>query len=434
MSEQAQIRVETTEDSPVVRTVTVEVPEPQVRKAFEKTYENIARGAQVKGFRKGKVPRKVLERVYGPQAAEEIERMLVSETLADAMEMAEVEPVSEPDIDATPPVAGSSFQYSARVEVKPAIDLPKLKGLKATQPNVDIDESKIDERIETMRENSAPLVELDEGVGAEHGDTVHVDFEGRVEGELFDGGAGEDMAVEIGGGRLIPGFEDQLVGVVIGEERDLNVEFPADYGEASLAGKPAVFAIKAVSIKRKTLPEIDDEFAKDVGEDSLDALKAKIRGELTTQAESQAKQEIERTVMDSLIEATDFVVPPGMIHRQLHQQIDSMKKQFQGQVPDEILQAELSRMHESGREAAERRVREALLLDAVVRSEGIEVDDSEYEAKLDELAEAQGADPAVMRQLAEQQGWKVQIEAEILDGKALAFLTAGASVEGATGD
>ncbi|MEE3332411.1 MAG: trigger factor [Myxococcota bacterium] len=434
MSEEAQIRVDTTEDTPVVRTVSVEVPEPQVRKAIDRTYKNLAKGAQVKGFRRGKVPRKVLERVYGAQADEEIERMLVSETLADAIEMAEIEPVTEPDIDATPPVAGSPFQYSARVEVKPVIDLPKLKGLKATKPSTDIDDSKIDARIETMRENFAPLVELEEGVGAEQGDTVHVDFEGRVDGELFDGGAGEDMAVEIGGGRLIPGFEDQLVGVVTGEDRDLNVTFPEDYGEASLAGKDAVFAIKAVAIKRKTLPEIDDEFAKDVGEDSLEALKEKIRGELSQQAESQAQNQLRQTLMDSLIEATDFEVPPGLVHRQLHQQMQSMKQQFQGQVPEEVLQQELSRMHDSGRDAAERRVREALLLDAVVRSEGIEVDESEIEAKLDELAEAQGSDPAVMRTLAEQQGWRGQIEAEILDGKALDFLTAGASVEAAEGD
>jgi len=434
MSEEAQIRVDTTEDTPVVRTVSVEVPEPQVRKAIDRTYKNLAKGAQVKGFRRGKVPRKVLERVYGAQADEEIERILVSETLADAIEMAEIEPVTEPDIDATPPVAGSPFQYSARVEVKPVIELPKLTGLKATKPSTDIDDSKIDARIETMRENFAPLVELEEGVGAEQGDTVHVDFEGRVDGELFDGGAGEDMAVEIGGGRLIPGFEDQLVGVVTGEDRDLNVTFPEDYGEASLAGKDAVFAIKAVAIKRKTLPEIDDEFAKDVGEDSLEALKEKIRGELTQQAESQARNQLRQTLMDSLIEATEFEVPPGLVHRQLHQQMQAMKQQFQGQVPDEILQQELSRMHDSGRDAAERRVREALLLDAVVRSEGIEVDESEIEAKLDELAEAQGSDPAVMRTLAEQQGWRGQIEAEILDGKALDFLTAGASVEAAEGD
>jgi len=434
MSEEAQIRVDTTEDTPVVRTVSVEVPEPQVRKAIDRTYKNLAKGAQVKGFRRGKVPRKVLERVYGAQADEEIERILVSETLADAIEMAEIEPVTEPDIDATPPVAGSPFQYSARVEVKPVIELPKLTGLKATKPSTDIDDSKIDARIETMRENFAPLVELEEGVGAEQGDTVHVDFEGRVDGELFDGGAGEDMAVEIGGGRLIPGFEDQLVGVVTGEDRDLNVTFPEDYGEASLAGKDAVFAIKAVAIKRKTLPEIDDEFAKDVGEDSLEALKEKIRGELTQQAESQAQNQLRQTLMDSLIEATEFEVPPGLVHRQLHQQMQAMKQQFQGQVPDEILQQELSRMHDSGRDAAERRVREALLLDAVVRSEGIEVDESEIEAKLDELAEAQGSDPAVMRTLAEQQGWRGQIEAEILDGKALDFLTAGASVEAAEGD
>ena len=433
MSDAAQIRVETTEDSSVVRTVSVEVPEAQVRRAFERTYENLRRGARVKGFRPGKVPRKVLEKYYGPQAAEEIERILVGETLAEALEMAKVEPVTEPDIDAPTPSLGAVFCYSARVEVKPAIALPALAKVKGARPVVEVGDAQVDERIAAMRESFAPLVEVDEGVAAETGDTLNVDFEGRVDGELFDGGKGEDLPIELGSGRLVPGFEDQLVGARAGEERTVRIEFPADYGEPSLAGKPAEFAVKVRTVRRKQLPALDDEFAKDVGEESLDALRAKVRAQILEQETAESERALHRSLVESLVALCEFEVPPGLVHQQIHAQMDSMRRQFEGQVPADVLQAELSRMHDTGRDLAERRVRDALLLDAVVREHAIEVAEEEIDARLDELAEAQGVDSQRMRQAAAQQGWRRQIAAEMLDRKALAFLAAEASVEETTG-
>ena len=433
MSDAAQIRVETTEDSAVVRTVSVEVPEPQVRRAFDRTYENLRRGARVKGFRPGKVPRKVLEKYYGPQAAEEIERILVSETLGDALEIAQVEPVTDPDIDAPPPQPGAVYRYSARVEVKPQIALPALSDVRGERAKVEVTDEQVAERIESMRQGFAPLVEVEAGVGAETGDTVNIDFEGRVDGELFDGGKGDDLAIELGSGRLVPGFEDQIVGAGAGDEREVRITFPDEYGEASLAGKDAVFHVKVRTVRRKKLPELDDEFAKDVGEDSLEALRAKVRDDLVKQAESQSQHALQRSLVESLVAQCEFEVPAGLVHQQLHAQMDSMRRQFQGQVPDHVLQAELARIHDSGREAAEKRVREALVLDALVRQEKIEVEEAEIDARLDELAEAQGADPQRMRQVAEQQGWRRQIAAELLDRKALAFLEAGASVADVTG-
>lgn len=433
MSDAAQIRVETTEESSVVRTVSVEVPEAQVRRAFERTYEGLRRGAHVKGFRPGKVPRKVLEKYYGPQAAEEIERLLVSETLEEALELAQVEPVTSPDIDAPTPSLGATYRYSARVEVKPVIALPALGKVKGTQPKVEVTEERVAQRIDAMRESFAPLVELAEGETAERGDTLNIDFEGRVDGELFEGGAGKDLAIELGSGRLVPGFEDQLVGARAGEERDVEIEFPADYGEASLAGKPARFHVAVRSVRRKRLPALDDEFAKDVGEDSLDALRTKVRDQIAEQERANSERALHRSLVDSLLAQSVFDVPPGLVHQQLHAQMDSMRRQFEGQVPADVLEAELARIHDTGRDAAERRVREALVLDAVVRAHAIEVDESEIDARLDELAQAQGVDAKRMRQAAEQQGWRRQIGAELLDRKALAFLATEASVEETTG-
>ena len=424
-----EIQVETREDSAVVRTVNVEVSGDRVQAAFDRTYKRLGRGAQVKGFRKGKVPRKVLERVYGPAAAEEIERTLVSETLADALELAEVQPVVEPDIDASPPVAGESFRYAARVEVRPEIALPELKGLPASRPAVSVTDEQVEERIDSMRRSAAPLVEVPEGQASAEGDTVHVDFEGRIDGELFDGGAAEDVPIELGSGRMIPGFEEQLTGVVSGQELDLNVQFPEDYGNESLQGRDAVFATRVRAVKQLQLPELDDEFAKDIGEDSLEELQAKVRESLVAQAEQESKRELHRTLMDSLVERSEFVVPPGLVERQLHAQMRSMQQQFEGRIPQEALQQQLARLQENGREGAERQVRERLLLEAVVRDQELVVEPEAIDARLEEMASAQGTDTAIIRQLAEAQGWMESIEAELLQEAALDFLGAGASVE-----
>jgi trigger factor len=426
------LRVDTTEDSSVVRTVSVEVPEARVRERFAETYKKLARGAQVKGFRRGKAPRKVIERVYGAMAAEEVERALISETLEDALELAAVQPVTEPDIDAQPPVADGPFRYSARVEVKPAIALPKLDGLPGSLPVIEVEDEQVEEQLEQLRRGYAPLVEVAEGETAGDGDTVNVDFVGTIDGEAFDGGTAEDVAVELGSGRMIPGFEEQLVGVAAGEERELAVTFPDDYGAEALRGKDAKFAVQVRTVRRTQLPELDDEFAKDVGEDSLEALRGKIRAQLDQRAEQEAKSALHRSLMDSLVDRSEFDVPPGLVERQLHSQMHSMQQQFQGRVAPEVLQQELARLHESGREGAERRVREALLLDAVVRDHGLSVDDAAIDARLDELAKAQGTDSATMHKLAEAQGWRESIEAELLDSMALDFLASRASVEETT--
>ena len=399
---------------------------------FKRTYDKLARSAQVKGFRRGKAPRKVLERVYGAAAAEEVERALVSETLSDALELAAVQPVTEPDIDVQPAVADGPFRYSARVEVKPSIELPDLEGLPGKQPKVAIEESSVDEQLEQLRRESAPLVEVPDGELASDGDTVEVDFEGRIDDEPFDGGSATSLPIELGSGRMIPGFEEQLVGVIGGEERELTVTFPDDYGAETLRGKEATFAVKVGAVKRLELAALDDEFAKDVGEDSLEELRSKLRKQLEDRAEQQAKSMLHQSLMEELVERSDFEVPPGLVERQIHAQMKSMRQQFEGRVAEDVLQSELARMHETGRDGAERRVRESLLLDAIVRDQGLSVDESAVDARLDELAAAQGTDSATMRQFAEAQGWRQSIEAELLDATALDFLASRASVKETT--
>ncbi|MGH0035432.1 MAG: trigger factor [Myxococcota bacterium] len=432
-NEAQEVQVETAEVSSVVRELSVEVAAPRVRKAFDRAYKDLARGANVPGFRKGKVPRSVLERMYGSSISEEIERQLVAETLADAVELADVSPVSEPSIEADVPAAGEAFRYRARIEVKPEISLPDLEGLPATRPAVEVGEEEVVIELEQLRQRNAPLVEEPEGTPAAEGHTLKADFVGRVDGEPFEGGSGQDVEIEIGAGRMIPGFEEQLVGARAGDDVELEVSFPDDYHAENLRGKPAVFSVHVASVQRREVPELDDEFAKDVGEfETLEELRNRIREDITQGREEQAKAALHRSLFDTLIERTEFEVPPGLVERQLQQQASNLHRQFQGQLPDHILHAQIERMREEGRESAERRVRESLLLDAVSRAQGLEASDEEVDAKLGEMAEARGMDPDQLRSAARQQDFFDAIRGELIERKALDYLVSVAKVEETT--
>jgi trigger factor len=428
--EAQEVQVETTEVSSVVRELAVEVAAKRVRKAFDRAYRELGRGAAVRGFRKGKVPRSVLQKMYGASILEDIERQLVAETLADAVELAELSPVSEPSIEADTPAEGEVFRYRARIEVKPEISLPELSGLPATKPGVEVTDEEVDAELENLRERNAALVEEPEGTPAAEGHTVKADFVGRIDGEPFEGGSGQDVEIEIGAGRMIPGFEEQLVGARAGDDVEVEVAFPDDYHAEHLRGKPAVFAVHVASVQRRDVPDLDDEFAKDVGEfETLDELRARIREDMTRSREEQAKAALHRSLFDGLIERTDFEVPPGLVERQLQQQAANLHRQFHGQLPDDILHAQIERMREDGRESAERRVRESLILDAVREAHSIEATDEEVDARLGEMAEARGMDPDQLRQAARQQDFFDAVRAEVVEQKTLEYLVAEAKVE-----
>ncbi|MBW2294437.1 MAG: trigger factor [Deltaproteobacteria bacterium] len=425
-----EIRIETEEVSAVVRSIGVTVSQERVRRAFETTYRQLGRTASVRGFRKGKVPRSVLEKLYGASIPEEIERVLVQETIQAAVEKSGLIPMVQPEVEAGPPQPNAEFEYTLRIEVKPEIELPELEGLPAKAPKIEVKAEEIEEELERMRQNKSPWIEEDEDVVVDNGHQVTFDYEGRVDGELFEGGAAENTDLEIGSGRMIPGFEEGLVGAKAQENVTLKVKFPEDYGAEHLAGKDAEFSCTVHTIKRKHVPELDDEFAKDVGEfETLDELREKITGDFTARAEQAAETAVQRSVMDSLLERTDFEVPPGVVEQQLNSQIQSMQQQFQGQIPPDILQQQLSRMREEGRGSAERRVRESLVLEAIVKAQGLEVSAEDLDARFAEMAESQGMDVNQLKQMAAQQGWGEAIGAELLDKKALAFLASGATVE-----
>ena len=429
-SSDGQIRVDVTEESPVLKVLCVTVDARRVDKAFDRTYANLKKEVRVRGFRPGKTPRSVLERMYGASLPDEIERQLVAETLGDAIELTELKPLVEPGIEAGRPEPGTAFEYRARLELKPEIELPALEGLAAQRPPVEVGEEQVLLQLEQLRERTAPLVEVEEGAAAETGQVVVIDYAGRVGDEAFEGGSAKGQEIELGSGRLVPGFEDQLLGAVAGEDRTVEIDFPEDYGNESLAGQHATFDVHVDAIKKRELRELDDEFAKDLGDfETLDELRDRIRTDLESERKNAADQMLRRTVMESLLARTDFEVPPGLVERQLQHQIESFRREYEPHVPPEVLQSQLIRMAEDGRDAAVRRVREAFLLEAIAQDQSLEVGDEDVEARLTEMAEAQGMPAEQLQQMARQQGWEDALRAELLDQKALEFLIEHAEVE-----
>jgi trigger factor len=423
------IRVETIERTPILHTIEVEVDASRVRKAFDRAYRDLARQVRIKGFRPGKAPRSVLEKLHGASVAEQLEHTLVSETLADAIELAGTPPVSEPAISAGKPAPDASFKYTASLEVSPEIELPDLSGLPAVRPEVSVGDAEVDERLEELRTAHAPLVEESEGTVIARGHVATIDFVGRIDGEPFEGGTGQGVQLEIGGGRFIPGFEDQLTGAQAGDDREVTVTFPDPYGNPELAGKEAVFAVHVVDVRKRQAPELDDEFAKDIGEfDSLDALRAKIRADLESGQERESKETFRTTLMDALLERMDFAVPPGMIDRQLQSQLASAQRRLEAQLDDDAIRAQLERWREEWRPRAERDVREMLALQAIAKAHGIEVEDDEVRARIAELMGGPEPQAPRMRELHENEQLRAALRAQLSDEKVLEFLAPTAKI------
>lgn len=428
--ETPSVRASAEVTSPVLRSLEVEVDAKQVRKAFDRAYRDLAKKVSVKGFRPGKTPRSVLERLYGAAIAEDIERQLVAESLPEAVEQTAVTPVAEPSIDAAAPVAGESFKYVARIEVKPEVTAPDLSGLTAKRPATSVAEDEIDREIEGLRERRAPLADQPEETLVAEGHFVVIDYEGRVDGGTFAGGSGEGVTVEVGAGHFIPGFEEQLVGAAQGDEREIQVTFPEDYGSEELAGKAAVFTAKVGAVKQRELPELDDAFAKEMGEfESLEELRTRIREDFASNRERHARSEVRTALLDTLLERTEFEVPPGMVERRVEQRLEMAHRQLGQSLPHEELHARMGQWREEWRPAAEREVREDLILEAVAADQGLEASDAEIDEKLDAMAREQGIDAERLRSAYEEGGGRGALAGQISSEKALDLLIERAEIE-----
>ncbi|PTX59354.1 trigger factor [Melghirimyces profundicolus] len=408
--------------------LTVEVDEKQFSDALDRAFRKVVKKVNVPGFRKGKVPRPIFEKRFGVEALyQDAVEILVPEAYQAAVEETEIEPVDQPEIDIEQLEKGKPFIFKATVTVKPEVKLGEYKGLEVPEKDFSVKEEDVEAELKKMQERQGELVAVEEGQ-VEEKDRVIIDFEGFVDGEAFEGGKAEKYTLEVGSGQFIPGFEEQLIGMKPGEEKEVKVTFPEDYHAEELAGKEAVFKVKLHEIKRMQLPELDDEFAQDVSEfDTLDELKADIENKLKEQKRQEEENYKRNTLVEKAAENAEIDLPEVMIE----QEIDHMLRHFEQQLQmqgislDQYSQftgQDKSAIRDQFKEDAEKKVRANLVLEAIASEENVEVADEEVEEELKKLAEQMGREKEEIRKLLQAQGGVGQIKDELKVRKTIDLL------------
>ena len=374
--------------------LTIEVPAEEFDAAIEQAYQKDKKKITLPGFRKGKAPRKMIEKMYGAGVFyEDAANIIIPKAYSEAAKECGEEIVSQPEIGVTQIGAGKPFIFTAEVALKPAVTLGEYKGVEVEKTPVEVSEEEVDKEVDKERENNSRTIDVDDRA-VEKGDIIKLNFEGFVDGAPFEGGKAEDYSLTIGSGSFIPGFEDQLIGAKIGEEVEVNVTFPEEYHAAELKGKPAVFKCKVNEIKVKELPEADDEFAKDVSEfDTLAEYKDDIRAKLLEKKTADAKREKQNKVVAKAVENATMEIPDAMINEQVRRMADDFARrlQSQGLTMDQYMQftgLTMDALAQQMRPEALKRIQNSLVLEAIAKAENIEVSDEKVNEEIEKMAAA----------------------------------------------
>ena len=374
--------------------LTIEVAAEELEKALQEAYNRQKKNISMPGFRKGKVPRAMVEKMYGAGVFyEDAANALIPQAYADAAKECGEDIVSRPVVDITQIEKGKPFIFTAEVATKPEVTLGKYIGVTVTKVDGTVTDEDVTAAIDKEREKNARTINVEDRA-IENGDTAVIDFEGFVDGVVFEGGKGENHSLEIGSGSFIPGFEDQLIGAKIGEEKEVNVTFPEEYHEASLKGKPAVFKCTVKEIKVKELPAADDEFAKDVSEfDTLAEYKDDIRSKLVEKKEAQAKREKQNKAVDKAVANAQMEIPDAMVTEQVRRMADDFARrlQSQGLTVEQYMQftgMTADKLLEQMRPEALKRIQNSLVLEAVAKAENIEIGDDKVKEEIEKMATA----------------------------------------------
>ena len=403
-----------TETSKNRRKLEIEIDAATFAAACDAQFKKKAAKMAVPGFRKGKAPRAVIERMFGKGFVyEDALNELYPQALEDAIKEAGIEYVEdEIGLDVQKVSEEEGVVFTAEVTVKPEVKLEKYKGIEVTRPVVEVTDEQVEQRIQQMRERNVRIIDIDDRA-AQMGDTVVFDFEGFLEGVPFEGGKAEEHELKLGSGNFIPGFEEQLVGHSVGEEFDIDVTFPEEYHAEELAGKPTVFKIKLHKIKEHQLPELDDDFVTEVSEDcdTVDQLRESIRKELTEQANERADGVAENRMFDWICDEMECEVPDAMIERRIDENLRDFdyRLRSQGMSLDVYLQymgGDIEQMREQMRDNATRQVRIRLALEYIAKQEGITASDEEYEAEIAKLAEQYNMEVEDVRKAISEEGLK----------------------------
>ncbi len=373
--------------------LTIEVPAEEFDKAIMKAYQKNKNKFNVPGFRKGKVPYAMVEKMYGAAVFyEDAANYVIPDAYANAATESELEIVARPDINVTQIEKGKPFIFEAEVTLKPEIKLGKYKGVKVEAMDTTVTDEDVQAELDKVKEQNARLVAADDKA-VEDGDQTTIDFEGFVDGEAFEGGKGEDYPLTIGSHSFIDTFEEQLIGKKVGEEVEVNVTFPEEYQAKELAGKPAMFKVTIKEIKVKEYPEIDDDFAQDVSEfDTLDEYKADIKKNLEDKKTQEAEADKESKVIEAIVKNSEMDIPEKMIEAQAQQMLEEFAQNIamQGISFEQYLQftgATVEQLRKQVTPQAKARVESSLVLEAIVKAEKIEATDEEFDEEVKKMAE-----------------------------------------------
>lgn len=385
--------------------LTFEIQPDKIKEGLDIAFNKVKKSLNVPGFRKGRVPRQIFNKMYGEEALyQDALNALLPEAYANAVSESKIKPVSQPEIDVESMEKDSAWVLSAKVTVEPEVELGEYKGLEVMKHSTDVSDKEVADELERRRQQQAELV-LKEDEPAAEGDTVVIDFEGKVDGKPFDGGKAENYSLELGSKTFIPGFEDQLVGHKAGDEVEVKVTFPDDYQAKDLQGKDAVFEVKIHEVKQKELPELDDDFAKDIDDDvdTLEELKAKVKDEIKEQKEAAAKNAVQEEAISKAVENAKIGdIPEAMIEDDVQRQMDQYFSgmQQQGINPDmyfKLTGTSEEDLRKQFREGSEERVKTNLVLEAIVEKENIEISEDEINDEIKDLATQYGMDEKAVR-------------------------------------
>lgn len=378
--------------------LTIEIDAEEFDKSMQKAYLKNRKHINIPGFRKGKAPRKIIEQFYGEAIFyEDAANDIIISTYSDAVKETGIEPVSQPEFDIIQIGNGQNFIYSADVVVKPEVELGEYKGIEIEKVEYNVTDEDVENEISKIREENARLINIEDRP-VQEGDQVILDYKGMIDGEEFEGGSAENAVLEVGSNMFIPGFEEQLIGMNIGEEKEIKVTFPEDYHVEEIKGKEAVFKVKIKEIKEKELPELDDEFAKDVSEfDTFEEFKADVKRKLEEAVQDNMRAEMENNLLQKVVENANVDIPEPMIESEIDRQINELDftLRYQGLSLEQYLSfvdMSMDDIRAQHRDQAYGTVKMRLVLEKIGEVEGIDVDDDDLEKEFEKLSEQYGRD------------------------------------------
>jgi len=424
------MKIDVDELSPVQRKIRIEVPPETVTHQFSRAYQDLGRKVRIKGFRVGKAPRSVLQGIYGEEIKGEVRSHLVEESLGEAIKERGLQIVSRPEIEANDLEEGRGFSFSATVEVKPEIEIKEYQGLEVEKVKIGITDAQVESALERLREGHARLEPVEERAIVEQGDFVMIDFEGSIGGKPFAGGKGENYLLELGGGQTLPAFESAIVGLKVGEPDTIHITYPENYGNHELAGKAVDFSVTVREIKKKVLPNLDDDFAKDHGEcGSLDELKISIRGRLENELKQIQEEELKEQLIERVIKEHPFTPPPSMVDRQTRYLMERYRRSA-GEVAAQSEGApSMEETRKKLEERAQRQVQATLLAEKIAEREKLEVTDKEVQERVDQMVRAAGDKAKNVREFYSRPDARDEIRAQMVFDRTLGFLLDKAHVK-----